>query len=173
MANLSKSLLFESKTCSRCGGSGTYSYCQRYGTTCFGCGGRGVTLTKRGAAAQAFLNASRLVAITDLVAGDVVYTTGITLGGGVYDQKVTVVDVGEEHQYGSSLKDGAWVPTLGRTLYALTTKGEAYNYTTSSTHTFRKVFAPLEDAAKKAAALAYQATLTATGTVAKRTKKSA
>lgn len=27
--------------CNRCGGSGSYSYCQMYGTTCFGCGGSG------------------------------------------------------------------------------------------------------------------------------------
>jgi hypothetical protein len=31
-------------TCSRCHGSGNYSYCQRYGTTCFKCGGSGKTL---------------------------------------------------------------------------------------------------------------------------------
>lgn len=45
--------IFESETCSRCGGTGEYSYCQRYGTRCFRCSGHKVTLTKRGAAAQA------------------------------------------------------------------------------------------------------------------------
>jgi hypothetical protein len=34
-------------TCNRCNGSGHYSYCQMYGTTCFGCGGRGETVQKR------------------------------------------------------------------------------------------------------------------------------
>lgn len=29
------------KTCSRCGGSGEYSFCQMHGTTCFKCGGSG------------------------------------------------------------------------------------------------------------------------------------
>lgn len=29
------------KECERCGGCGHYSYCQMYGTTCFGCGGSG------------------------------------------------------------------------------------------------------------------------------------
>lgn len=43
---------FEFETCGRCAGSGHYSYCQMYGTTCFGCGGRGYKLTKRGQAAQ-------------------------------------------------------------------------------------------------------------------------
>jgi hypothetical protein len=32
--------------CGRCGGGGHYSYCQMYGTTCFGCGGRGKVATK-------------------------------------------------------------------------------------------------------------------------------
>jgi len=30
------------KTCNRCGGSGSYSYCQMYGTKCFGCAGAGM-----------------------------------------------------------------------------------------------------------------------------------
>lgn len=33
-------------TCSRCGGSGHYSRCQMYGTTCFGCAGKGDVATK-------------------------------------------------------------------------------------------------------------------------------
>lgn len=45
---------FEIETCSRCGGSGTYSYCQTYGTTCFKCSGRKVMLTKRGAVAYEY-----------------------------------------------------------------------------------------------------------------------
>jgi hypothetical protein len=32
--------------CSRCGGSGHYSYCQMYGTTCFGCSGSGKMVVK-------------------------------------------------------------------------------------------------------------------------------
>src|SRR5207249_1748734 len=52
LASMKKPLFFESETCSRCGGSGHYSYCQRYGTTCFKCGGRTTVLTKRGEAAQ-------------------------------------------------------------------------------------------------------------------------
>ena len=32
------------KTCSRCAGSGKYSYCQTHGDTCFGCGGTGKVL---------------------------------------------------------------------------------------------------------------------------------
>ena len=50
------SLLFESEPCSRCGGSGQYSYCQSYGTTCFRCKGLKETLTKRGTVAQGWFN---------------------------------------------------------------------------------------------------------------------
>jgi hypothetical protein len=32
--------------CTRCGGSGSYSYCQMYGTRCFGCNGGGTMLPK-------------------------------------------------------------------------------------------------------------------------------
>jgi hypothetical protein len=45
---------FESVTCGRCGGTGNYSYCQMYGTTCFKCRGAKVVLTKRGSAASAY-----------------------------------------------------------------------------------------------------------------------
>lgn len=33
-------------TCTRCGGSGQYSYCQQWGTTCFKCGGSGHQMPK-------------------------------------------------------------------------------------------------------------------------------
>jgi hypothetical protein len=41
-------MTFETETCGRCGGSGEYSYCQSYGTTCFKCSGKRKILTKRG-----------------------------------------------------------------------------------------------------------------------------
>src|SRR3954452_7150611 len=50
------SFTFEAESCSRCGGSGHYSYCQSHGTRCFKCGGHGLTLTKRGALAQNVYN---------------------------------------------------------------------------------------------------------------------
>ena len=39
---------FERKTCTRCGGSGTYSYCQMHGTVCFGCSGSGKQQSRNG-----------------------------------------------------------------------------------------------------------------------------
>lgn len=39
---------FERKTCTRCGGSGEYSYCQMHGTVCFGCSGSGKQQSRNG-----------------------------------------------------------------------------------------------------------------------------
>lgn len=39
-------VLGHGQTCGRCGGGGHYSYCQMYGTTCFGCSGKGVVAVK-------------------------------------------------------------------------------------------------------------------------------
>lgn len=67
MATLPKSeitrralVTFETKTCGRCQGSGEYSYCQTWGHTCFKCGylpgvrGTGRSFTKRGLVAREF-----------------------------------------------------------------------------------------------------------------------
>lgn len=46
MTNTNAKLMFETTDCSRCGGSGTYSWCQRFGDKCFKCSGRGIQLTR-------------------------------------------------------------------------------------------------------------------------------
>jgi hypothetical protein len=60
---------FESTTCSRCEGSGRYSFNLINGDRCFGCGGTGKKLTKRGAAAKAFFVASQETPVADLKVG--------------------------------------------------------------------------------------------------------
>jgi hypothetical protein len=69
MSMIPNQTIFESATCGRCGGSGNYSYNQVNGTTCFGCGGAGVKLTKRGSAAKAFYVESQQVPVADLKPG--------------------------------------------------------------------------------------------------------
>jgi hypothetical protein len=66
---------FELESCSRCGGSGKYSYCQSYGTKCFKCGGSGVTITKRGGAAREFFNESLKRHTNELEVGHLVQLT--------------------------------------------------------------------------------------------------
>jgi len=95
----------ETKTCSRCGGSGNYSYCQQYGTTCFGCGGSGRQFTKRGAATRNFLEAIRSKPAADVQPGDVVRCGCITMGGKPYDKFLTVLAVGREIVRGESLRN--------------------------------------------------------------------
>ncbi len=67
-------LTFEKGPCSRCGGSGSYSYCQMYGTTCFKCSGRKVALTRAGAKAANAISAFRKehfsVPVSSLKPGD-------------------------------------------------------------------------------------------------------
>jgi hypothetical protein len=79
-ADTKVTLLYEKKTCGRCGGSGHYSYNQMHGTVCYGCAGRKTTLTKAGAnaskAVQEFIAANFSVKVTDLKAGDVVKYDG-------------------------------------------------------------------------------------------------
>jgi hypothetical protein len=89
-------LTYETKTCGRCGGSGTYSYCTMYGSTCFGCRGRKKVLSRAGskarAAVTAFITATFSVPVEALVVGDRISVDGTartiksieTSGGGRY-----------------------------------------------------------------------------------------
>src|SRR5690349_11447675 len=63
---------FEIEVCGRCGGGGHYSYCQRFGTKCFGCGGTGRRYTKRGAIAKQFYEDSLKVPANSIQVGDLI-----------------------------------------------------------------------------------------------------
>lgn len=74
---------FETEPCPRCKGSGTYSYCNLWGHTCFQCGyqrhvpGTGRRLTKRGTVAkQRFFSNLPRRAARDLRPGDVIVRDG-------------------------------------------------------------------------------------------------
>jgi len=70
-----KEMGFETTECSRCGGSGHYSFNPMYGTTCFKCNGTGWGMTKRGQAAKNYFNDSRpKVAAENLEAGQRVFS---------------------------------------------------------------------------------------------------
>lgn len=51
-------IVYERKECSRCGGTGRYSYNALHGSMCYGCNGRGRALSKRGLAAKRAVTAS-------------------------------------------------------------------------------------------------------------------
>jgi len=69
-------LTYDVETCSRCHGSGEYSWNAINGTTCFRCGGKGQTLTKKAAISAALVRELRKSLIekhaADLKVGDVV-----------------------------------------------------------------------------------------------------
>lgn len=157
---------FEKEPCSRCYGSGSFSYCQRYGTTCFRCGGKKETLTKRGAAAWAFYIASVTVPVGELRDGDVIYTSGMTAGGDSYATLGKIASISEPHVYGQSKSgDGPWADNVGITLTLVDPKtgAEVVRSTVEPKSSARKVWSAEVTAEKRAAALAYQATLTKAG----------
>lgn len=139
---------FEKKLCGRCGGSGSYSYCASHGTRCFGCGGLGETHTKRGAAAFAYLGELRSVRADEIVVGDIVADSS--------GRWHTVVSVGVSSV--RSVVDGE--PVDGSYL--------AIECKNTGMHVFpdtaiRVRCSAAQAALTLAAALRYQATLTATG----------
>lgn len=68
---------FETITCSRCGGTGKHSWCERFWDVCFKCGGKGKHHTKRGAAARAWFDEQRTIPASEIKVGDVLYIRGI------------------------------------------------------------------------------------------------
>lgn len=81
---------FETKPCSRCGGSGRYLH----GSMCYGCSGKGSYLTKAGKAAYEKWSeiARPTVAVEDLVPGDKLRVQGF---GKWYVVEVEVVEPDE------------------------------------------------------------------------------
>lgn len=134
---------FENEVCSRCGGTGRFSYNQVDGSRCYGCNGTGVKYTKRGAAAHELYIKLLSKPASEIVAGEKIYCDGI--GAGWYVVKsAKVLDSGMvDFDFGQ-----------GKGLNGRRCNGsEIIRYA----HTNE------EKAAKLAKALAYQETLTKTG----------
>lgn len=147
-----RKLLFENRTCSRCGGSGEYSYCSMYGRVCFKCGGNGVVLTKRGRVAQNWLNARKRKPVGEVVIGDRVRISGVP--GYIRDEIITVdtIDTRED-----GIKINGADARGGRHGLHTDAKSEV------------TVLLPKERIAElRIEAKAFEATLTKTGTVRKR-----
>ena len=134
---------FESEICSRCLGSGHFSRCRMYGTTCFRCAGKGRTLTKRGEAAMAYLRLLRSKPVAEIQPGDVVEIPG----GGPFPARWETVDA-------------AWIAA-----------GHALGCSRGGMVRVRQTRE--QSAATWAAALAYEATLTKAGTQRKASKREA
>ena len=147
--------IIETETCTRCGGSGHYSYNQITGTTCFKCGGKGTQHTRRGKAVASFL-ATRLAtdALSVSVGDRVKYHDALV--GKVHT--FTIADIIEgEPTKGKSLKDGVMVPWEQRSVTLVTQSGKKFGF--GGAIPLRRVVND-ED---RAAAIAYRDSLTLAG----------
>lgn len=63
----------EIETCGRCGGSGSYSFNLMDGSRCYGCGGSGKKLTKRGAAARVYLDELQSRPVAEIKVGEFIW----------------------------------------------------------------------------------------------------
>lgn len=150
----------ERETCSRCCGTGHYSYCQMHGTMCFKCGGKKVVLTKRGAAAARYLETLRSKRAGDLVVGDVVWADGIpgyTRGRFV---KITAIAPSTVR---FKIGDGEWQTSTGLDISPVVSGIAADALVRVAQSAAEK-----EETLRRA--IAYQATLTKSGTPRKRCK---
>lgn len=149
--------LFEHVTCHRCAGSGSYSWNAMNGSRCFGCGGSGFTLTKRGRAAQRFLNDLRTVPAEDVKVGDLILSEGAP---GIIASKwmrVTAVTRGKGRDFG-------YITTPDLDAVKIEAS-DGYLIGIAGSSRFRKGFTAEEKAEHRRLALAYQDTLTKAGTV--------
>lgn len=149
---------FETVTCSRCGGSGHYSYCQMYGTTCFKCRGRKVVFTKRGAAAFDWYLKALSRPAGELAVGDVIYEEPDfvfhTHKGGFF----RITEIAPD----TTLYNGEVRPEY------LRIQTKVMGHCCPNTQLFRVAHTAEQKAAVKARAMEYQASLTKLGTPRKR-----
>lgn len=165
-ASEQQSRRLERETCSRCGGSGHYSSCERWGTTCFKCKGQKVVLTKRGAEAARYLKALRSRATRDLKPGDRIRVGQITVGGDPYSAWATVVSIEGYVNTVEHRINGVLQPQRQDLLILTTDKVVTQGVAPEAMHEMS--LSPEERARTLKEALDYQDTLTKQGTPRKR-----
>ena len=148
-----RQFLLENVTCSRCAGSGKFSWCQSHGDMCFKCHGAGVTLTKKGAAAQRWLNAQKRKLGAEVKVGETILVDGIPGFSASFWAKVTEI---------SPACDITVVGIKNGQSMALNGWGEQSVRVAQSKERLAEL---------RAEALAFQANLTKAGTVKKRVAK--
>ena len=72
----------ETSPCTRCGGTGSYSWCSAHGSRCFKCNGNKQVLTKKGRVAKAYISHLRttLKPASELKIGDFVHADDFFTG---------------------------------------------------------------------------------------------
>ena len=159
----------ETETCSRCSGSGHYSYCQSHGTICFKCGGSGKVYTKRGAAAALYLKGLRSKLATSFLVGDLFYmegTPGLSSGGFSKVTEVLHITGAELYAQGNrSYINGIEQPQRDQVRITTEKRG---SWQGSPDTQVRFALTAQQKLDTLAAALDYQETLTKQGKVSKR-----
>lgn len=155
-------LLFENAPCSRCGGSGKFSWCQQYGDTCFKCHGEGATLTKRGRAAQIFLAGLRCRPANTIRIGDVIHCE-IWYPGGTKSFFAPVTEISPATCYADDETNDSHV-----SIRATSAGGTGMTQVVGRDAAMRIAFSKADKRQHRAEALEYQKTLTKAGTPRKR-----
>jgi len=157
---------FETKTCSRCGGSGRFSFNLMHGDMCYGCRGKGIQFTKRGAEARRFYDESLTVPASELKVG-----MGIKENSGWKNfALIQAIDTGTDFELGQRHVTAYSLGEAGKRQMILADTGrcKAKFYLDCRV---RVMHTDEEKRVKLQAALEYQATLNANGTVSKRKTK--
>jgi hypothetical protein len=146
---------FEKETCSRCAGSGSYSWNAMNGSRCFKCYGTGIVLTKRGATAKAHYMSLLEKQVSEIKVGDsVLANIGMSSTKKWFKVESMEPDTLNE----------------GRIRLQLTRPSKTYDhgYTLHNTSKLHSVRTEAERLEKIEQAYEYQATLTKTGKPAKK-----
>jgi len=146
-------LKFEREPCTRCGGSGEYSYCEMYGSTCFKCEGKGQSLTKRAKVAVQWMNRQNMIP-----AGEV--KVGMVIRGCGWNRLTVKTIEAEPPGRSKSLRDGVWVVNPP----GLTIRGEKAGITCSTDFEFQLIRSKQDHVDLLRKAIEYQNSLTKSGT---------
>lgn len=152
--------MFESAYCTRCGGSGKFSFNLKDGNRCYGCSGSGVQLTNRGKAAKAFYIESQQMSVVDLKPGMFVWDTTI----GRASKFLRILSIEPSQAYSISNGERHYYTDIK------TSRGTCGVFATSKV---RAVEGEEQRQAQIAAALAYQASLTKAGKPSKKALEAA
>lgn len=144
---------FEHDLCGRCGGSGRYSYNQIDGDRCYGCGGSGWKLTKRGSAAQSFYRDNLMVPAATLKVGDLIRCCTVA-GSFISEKTLPIIEIR------ASLRDGVMVPYDDPGIVIVCS---GFTYHCAPDTLIRKGLTVADRREAIAKALAFQATLTKEG----------
>lgn len=149
---------FETSTCGRCGGTGSFSWNAVHGSTCYGCRGAGVQLTARGHAARAYFESLLKRRSGDVRPGMLVFWDDLRRA----KRWRTVLSVGPAPSY--YLNDD-------RPMVEITVKAGSQRFLPD--HELKVVDSMEQRDELVAKALAYQATLNERGKPIKRAKATA